>query len=124
MRSSYRVQRATRTLRVRATGRCETLSLHADLIVFWAPNLALPDRETLENEHRARMMLPEQVLGQALLYLVAAVGRQVVFRDPTRFAVVPGHESPEVEYVVARHHGYEVVEKKPGEPAKTAAELS
>jgi AAA-like domain len=74
-----------------ATGRLafgdgETLSLHADLIVFWAPNLALPDRETLENEHRARMMLPEQVLGQALLYLVAAVGRQVVFRDPARFA--------------------------------------
>ena len=69
-----------------AFGDGETLSLDADLIVFWAPNLALPDRETLENEHRARMMLPEQVLGQALLYLVAAVGRQVVFRDPTRFA--------------------------------------
>jgi hypothetical protein len=69
-----------------AFGDGETLSLHADLIVFWAPNLALPDRETLENEHRARMMLPEQVLGQALLYLVAAVGRQVVFRDPARFA--------------------------------------
>jgi hypothetical protein len=32
------------------------------------------------------MMLPEQVLGQALLYLVAAVGRRVVFSDPTRFA--------------------------------------
>ncbi len=30
-------------------------------------------------------MLPEQILGQALLYLVAAVGRQVVFRDPSRF---------------------------------------
>ena len=32
------------------------------------------------------MMLPEQVLGQALLYLVAAVGRRVVFSDPRRFA--------------------------------------
>jgi AAA-like domain len=63
-----------------------SLSLDADFIVFWAPNLALADRETLANEHSARMMLPEQVLGQALLYLVAAVGRQVVFRDPTRFA--------------------------------------
>src|SRR5690606_41021160 len=48
--------------------------------------LALPDRETLDSEQRSRMMLPEQVLGQALLYLVAAVGRQVVFRDPSRFA--------------------------------------
>ena len=62
------------------------LTLDADFIVFWVPNLALPDRETLQSEHRSRMMLPEQVLGQALLYLVAAVGRQVVFRDPSRFA--------------------------------------
>src|SRR4029450_6224261 len=30
-------------------------------------------------------MLPEEVLGQALLYLVAAVGRRVVFEDPHRF---------------------------------------
>src|SRR5262245_13153642 len=69
-----------------AFGEGDPLSLDADFIVFWAPNLALPDRETLANEHSARMMLPEQVLGQALLYLVAAVGRRVVFRDPTRFA--------------------------------------
>jgi len=30
-------------------------------------------------------MLPEEVLGQALLYLVPAVGRRVVFEDPRRF---------------------------------------
>lgn len=69
-----------------AFGAGEPLSLDADFIVFWTPNLSLPDRETLESEHRSRMMLPEQVLGQALLYLVAAVGRKVVFRDPSRFA--------------------------------------
>lgn len=69
-----------------AFGEGEPMSLDADFIVFWAPHLALPDRETLANENAARMMLPEQVLGQALLYLVAAVGRRVVFRDPTRFA--------------------------------------
>jgi hypothetical protein len=67
-------------------GTGKPLALDADFIVFWTPNLALPDRATLESEHRSRMMLPEQVLGQALLYLVAAVGRQVVFRDPGRFA--------------------------------------
>jgi hypothetical protein len=67
-------------------GSGRPLTLDADFIVFWMPNLALPDRATLESEHRSRMMLPEQVLGQALLYLVAAVGRQVVFRDPSRFA--------------------------------------
>jgi AAA-like domain len=69
-----------------AFGSGRPLTLDADFIVFWTPNLALPDRETLENEHRSRNLLPEQVIGQALLYLVAAVGRQVVFRDPHRFA--------------------------------------
>ncbi|HKH04213.1 MAG TPA: ATP-binding protein [Acidimicrobiales bacterium] len=68
-----------------AFGNGAPVSLDADCIVFWAPNLALPDRDTLVNEHLARQMLPEQILGQALLYLVAAVGRQVVFRDPSRF---------------------------------------
>ena len=69
-----------------AFGEGEPMSLDADFIVFWAPHLSLPDRETLAHENAARLMLPEQVLGQALLYLVAAVGRRVVFRDPTRFA--------------------------------------
>ena len=69
-----------------AFGASAPVSLEADFIVFWAPNLALPDREMLASEHRSRMMLPEQVLGQALLYLVAAVGRRVVFHDPRRFA--------------------------------------
>lgn len=78
------------TYRTRGAGRLafgvgRPVSLDADMIVFWAPNLALPDRETLEVEHRARNMLPEEVLGQALLYLVAAVGRRVVFEDPRRF---------------------------------------
>jgi hypothetical protein len=68
-----------------AFGEGKPVSLDADCIVFWAPNLALPDRDTLVNEHLSRQMLPEQILGQALLYLVAAVGRQVVFRDPSRF---------------------------------------
>ncbi|HEX8802665.1 MAG TPA: ATP-binding protein, partial [Acidimicrobiales bacterium] len=68
-----------------AFGDGAPVSLDADCIVFWAPNMALPDRDTLVHEHLARQMLPEQILGHALLYLVAAVGRQVVFRDPSRF---------------------------------------
>lgn len=68
-----------------AFGHGKPLQLSADLIVFWLPNLALPDRDTLLNEHLARQMLPEEILGHALLYLVAAVGREVVFRDPGRF---------------------------------------
>jgi len=73
------------TTGVLAFGDGPTVSLDADFIVFWAPHLALPSRETLMHEHSSRMMLPEQVMGQALLYLVAAVGRRVVFSDPTRF---------------------------------------
>jgi AAA-like domain len=68
-----------------AFGTGHPMSLDADLIVFWAPHLTLPDRDTLASEHRSRLMLPEEVLGHALLYLVAAIGRQVVFRDPARF---------------------------------------
>jgi len=68
-----------------AFGAGQPLAMDADCIVFWAPHLALPDRDTLLHEHLARQMLPEEILGHALLYLVAAVGREVIFRDPGRF---------------------------------------
>ncbi len=42
--------------------------------------------------------------------------------NPATFAVVPGHEVPDVEHVVARHGSYLVVEKAP-EAARLAAEL-
>ena len=41
--------------------------------------------------------------------------------DPDRFAVLPGHELPEFEEVVARNEGYLVVRKHPGGPAELAA---
>lgn len=41
-------------------------------------------------------------------------------RDPTRFAVVPGHEDERFERVVERHGDYDVVEKDEGEPARLA----
>lgn len=69
-----------------AFGRGEPLRLDADYIVFSAPGLSLPDRDTLRNEVLARQLLPEQVVGQALLYLVAAVCRSAIFADPARFA--------------------------------------
>ena len=40
--------------------------------------------------------------------------------DATTFAVVPGHEIPEVEEVVERGDGYDVVRKRSGEPAAIA----
>ncbi len=40
--------------------------------------------------------------------------------DPATFAVVPGHVTPDIEEVVARERGYEVVRKKPGTPREMA----
>ena len=42
--------------------------------------------------------------------------------DSRTFAVVPGHEIPDVERVVERLEGYDVVMKHPGEPARVAEE--
>jgi len=44
--------------------------------------------------------------------------------EPTRFAVKPGHELPDVERVVERHEGYFVVEKAEGGAAKLAEDLA
>jgi AAA-like domain len=67
-------------------GDGELLGLDADYIVFHAPGIDLPDKEVLLSEHLARQLLPEQLFSLALLYLVAAVAREVTFRDPSRFA--------------------------------------
>ena len=40
--------------------------------------------------------------------------------DVHRFAVVPGHEQPDVERTVARHDGYFVVEKTDRDAAEAA----
>lgn len=37
---------------------------------------------------------------------------EAVRRDPRQFLILPGHESPDLELVVARHDGYLVVEKQ------------
>lgn len=41
-------------------------------------------------------------------------------RDPTNFAIVPGHEIPDVEKVIAEHEGYAVVRKDQGIPRRIA----
>jgi hypothetical protein len=40
--------------------------------------------------------------------------------DPTLFAIKPGHEIPDVESIVERREGYDIVRKSEGEPAKLA----
>lgn len=66
-------------------GDTPPLTLDADFICFHAPGLSLPDRDAMVHEHLAKQLLPEQIFGQALLYLVAAVSRVLTFADPRRF---------------------------------------
>jgi hypothetical protein len=40
--------------------------------------------------------------------------------DPTHFAVFPGHEEPDVETVIERRGGFDVVRKHEGAPAEIA----
>jgi hypothetical protein len=47
---------------------------------------------------------------------------ETVRADPTLFAVSPGHEIPDVEEVVEKRKGYDVVRKHEGPPAEIARE--
>jgi hypothetical protein len=42
--------------------------------------------------------------------------------DPTLFVILPGHAEPDVESVVERGDGFEIVRKDAGEAAELAAE--
>ena len=42
--------------------------------------------------------------------------------NPDHFAIVPGHEAPEVERVIERQAGFEIVQKVRGEAAQLAVE--
>lgn len=40
--------------------------------------------------------------------------------DPALFAVIPGHEAPDIEYVVEKRNSYDVIRKREGIPARIA----
>lgn len=69
-----------------AFGEGEAVRLDADFVVLWMPELRLPKRKQLENEHLAKQLLPEQIFSQAILYLVAALARDIIF-SAERFSV-------------------------------------
>ena len=47
---------------------------------------------------------------------------EAIRKEPTFFAVYPGHEIPDVEDIVDRRDGYDVIRKREGEPARVARE--
>ena len=59
------------------------VNLDADYMCFHVPGLRLPRRGSSRDD-----LLPEELLGQAILYLVAAFSRRVLFRHPDRFAAL------------------------------------
>ncbi|HSM43622.1 MAG TPA: ATP-binding protein, partial [Acidimicrobiia bacterium] len=59
------------------------LDLTADYICFHTPGLRLPRRHTSRDDQ-----LPEELVGQALLYLLAAFSRRVLFQHQDRFAAL------------------------------------
>ncbi|MCH7846313.1 MAG: ATP-binding protein [Acidobacteria bacterium] len=59
------------------------VSLDADFVCFHLRGLRLPRRGSPREE-----ILPEELLGQAMMYLVAAFSRRVLFGDPNRFAAL------------------------------------
>jgi hypothetical protein len=57
-------------------------------------------------------------------FLINGDEYRVLRQDVHRFAVVPGHERPEVERVVERRAAYTVVEKTDPDAAKAAEETA
>jgi hypothetical protein len=47
---------------------------------------------------------------------------EAIRKEPTLFAVCPGHEIPDIEDVVQKRDGYDVIRKREGEPARVARE--
>jgi hypothetical protein len=43
--------------------------------------------------------------------------------DAAQFVVLPGHELPDVEHIVERHDGFNIIRKDPGVPEQVAEEL-
>jgi hypothetical protein len=60
----------------------------ADCVVLHLPDLAIPGRETMLNEHLSRQLLPEQVSSLGLLYVIAAIARAVAYQRRDRFGAL------------------------------------
>jgi hypothetical protein len=60
-------------------------------------------------------------LGCSERIVVSVAKYEQVRSDSTLFLIVPGHDKPEVEDLVERTDGFDVVRKRPGEPAAIAS---
>ncbi|MFC1405700.1 MULTISPECIES: ATP-binding protein [Streptacidiphilus] len=62
--------------------------LDGDMVVVTTAGLTLPSTAALAKPELLRQQPLEALIGRAVLYLVAAVARQVAFTDPSRFCLI------------------------------------
>ncbi|WP_394426952.1 ATP-binding protein [Streptomyces sp. SGAir0957] len=60
----------------------------ADAVVFAVNSLALPKKAELDSAHRIERLEFEKVLGRAVMYLIAALARDMVMANKDEFGVV------------------------------------
>ncbi|WP_328707930.1 ATP-binding protein [Streptomyces mesophilus] len=64
----------------------------SDLIVFTTTGLTLPPKEAFGNIEVLHQQPLEALIGRAVLYLIAAISRQVAFSDANRFCALAADE--------------------------------
>ncbi len=80
--------------------------LNADLVVITTRGLKLPPKEALGNPEILRAQPLEALIGRAVLYLIAAVARQVAFTDQKRFCALVFDEC---YWLTSSHEGHSLV---------------
>lgn len=79
-------------------------------------------RQTLVASEPTHFVCECDDLGCKDRFVLAMSEYEHVRADPTTFVVVPGHEDPSVEEVIAERKGFNIVRKHPGAPARVATE--
>lgn len=64
------------------------LRLSGDFCVFHTSGLTLPKKEVFTSEYHMSRQPLETLIGRAVLYVIAAIAREVAFADSDRFAAV------------------------------------
>ncbi len=62
--------------------------LNSDLVVITTTGLTLPPREAVTHPELLRQQPVEALIGRAVLYLVAALSRQIAFAQPEQFTLI------------------------------------
>lgn len=105
------------------TDRGERIGVNEAL--FREVNERIEDLQEQLGETRAFEIVCECGDGECIERFAITNGAYAALRsNDRRFAVVPGHELPEIERTVERHEGYFVVEKTDPEAAEAAEKLA